>query len=107
MLEPGRELPIPGGGYYFQLDDEVGEERVYFIASERPLKDADERLADLLEQIGSRGVTPEKRLEEGVDDWDSFGMPGRRGFHKRLPDFDQVRAGDDGVAVFPFVIQHR
>lgn len=104
-LEPGRELPIPGGGYYFQLDDEVGEERVYFIASERPLKDVDQRLDHILQQIGSRGLAPEKG--SGADDWDDFGMPGRRGLHKRLPDFDKVRAGEDGVAVFPFVIQHR
>ena len=108
LLQPGLELPIPGGGELFQLDDVVGEERVYFIASERPLGNADARIAAALDLIHTRGAPSEgePRGGTGSQPSDDFGMPDRRGLVKKRPTFVEVTADSGGVAVFSFIIRH-
>ncbi len=104
LLQPGLDLPIPGGGLFFQLDEEVGEERTYFIASERPLGDADARTAAAVGLIRARAL--ESNGEADSPPSDDFGLPDRRGLVKKRPTFVEVTADIGGVAVFPFVIRH-
>ena len=47
----GNLLRIPPGGSLFALDNAVGEENVYIIASERPLDEADASVAERVAEV--------------------------------------------------------
>jgi hypothetical protein len=104
LLQPGLELPIPGNGNFFELDDDTGEERIFFIATVRPLGDTDSRLKSTLELIRHQGKSA--RGEGSPRPWEDFGMPDRRGMVEKKPSFVKVTVDNQGVAVFAFLIRH-
>lgn len=56
QLPGGLETRLPEPGAWYQLDDTVGEEHLYVVASERPLADADRAVADAIARVRTDGV---------------------------------------------------
>jgi hypothetical protein len=55
-LQPGLETRIPEAGSWFRLDEIPGEEHVFFVASTRPLAEADREVYEAVEAVRVEGV---------------------------------------------------
>jgi hypothetical protein len=55
------EMRLPPEGYWFKLDDTVGRENIYVIASERPITEADKATAALLSEVRRSGSKPKPK----------------------------------------------
>ncbi len=54
---PGNlEVRIPESGSWFQLDDQIGEEHIYFVASIRPLAEVDRAVHTAVERAREEGT---------------------------------------------------
>jgi hypothetical protein len=51
LLPAGYALRLPAAGSWFQLDDALGEENLYFVACERPIAEVDALVASRLREI--------------------------------------------------------
>ncbi len=55
QLPGGLETRLPEPGAWYQLDEVTGEEHLYVVASERPLADADQAVADAIATVRTEG----------------------------------------------------
>lgn len=56
QLPAALETRLPEPGAWYQLDQTVGEEHLYVVASERPLSDADREVAEALARVRTEGT---------------------------------------------------
>ncbi len=133
-LAAGQEVRIPDPGSWFQLVGTPGEERIYFVASTRPLHDVDERVAEAVKTIrlsspgadanpsGGQGAAPKPTVSAkttissgprpaAVPPPTAFGLGTRGRLVKVTPTAAEPRDGivsdASGVAIYEFLIRHQ
>jgi len=128
QLKPGYEARIPEPGQVFKLVPPAGAEVVYFIASQKTLGEADQRVAEAVRMIRAAGTslgtatvtasasTPgagtkaERPVTAGPPPPSAFGL-GTRGRLVKVPAGGSppisIQAGADGVAIYAFTIRHQ
>lgn len=81
------EIRVPAKGLDFQLDDEVGEEQIYIIASPQPLAQTDKDVAAALDQIRRTGrqgpATPPSQPRPAPGKTPSAGAGARAGLARK------------------------
>lgn len=102
--EPGevnrvpRAMRIPASGW-FELDDVVGEENVYIVASKRPLREADESVRDTVAHVRTtNSIPPDAKLaiEKLAAESAAAGGSGDSGFASNSAKRDDDGAGAAG-----------
>lgn len=58
----GKELRIPAGTDWFQLDEHTGEEHVYLVASLEPLDKVAKTISDQVAEVRRSGHAPKKKV---------------------------------------------
>jgi hypothetical protein len=58
MIEPRAVVRIPDTGHDITLDDQPGDERLFVIASDRPIEESDPRVAAALSRLRARPEAP-------------------------------------------------
>jgi hypothetical protein len=125
--QPGVALRIPPEGYWFELDDSLGLENIYVIASDAPIDDADAKTAEVIQRVkagtgGSESKPPKRPAEKkprktapktaiaSAEETYPGGLTMRtRGIEivaDTPSDEVRVRSDDAGVAVVRFSFQH-
>jgi hypothetical protein len=121
LLRGGYEVRIPEPGSWFEVTDPPGVERIYFVASIRPLGEADKRVAEAIRLIRSAESQPAEAKLAGQRLSGSsassaappplaFGLETRGRLIKVRPGNDvtstSIRADGNGVAIYRFSIRH-
>lgn len=122
------EVRVPEPGSWFELVGEPGDERVFFVASARPLPESDPRLSEIVERVRKLAsepkpesaraatATPPAPPPMAAPSRPALPPPGAFGLATRGrlvkvqvgasgPE-DAVAAGDDGVAILQFDLDH-
>jgi hypothetical protein len=125
------EVRVPEPGSWFELVGEPGDEKVFFVASARPLPESDPRLSEIVERVRKLASEPKSAARESagaataappaplpkaapprpaLPPPDAFGLATRGRLVKVQvgpsgPE-DAVAAGDDGVAILQFDLDH-
>ena len=66
-ITPGTKVRIPGGRWWFRLDENVGIENIMFLVSDRPRVDIEELLQYFNEGAYSPDAIERRRCDVGVD----------------------------------------
>lgn len=109
-LPKGREVRIPEPGYSFRLNDQVGEEQLYFLASARPLDIADPRLSEAVRKMRAaptQSAGPRPSVADPFPPPQGFGLATRGLVKVSATDSSAVvESGGDGIAIYHFSIRH-
>lgn len=123
------EVRVPEAGSWFELVGDPGDEKVFFVATARPLPESDPRLSEIVERVRKLAAEPSSAAPEAarataavppptkaapprpaLPPPDAFGLATRGRLVKVQvgtggPE-DAVAAGNDGVAILQFDIDH-
>jgi hypothetical protein len=128
LLKTGYEARIPEPGQVFKLVPPAGAEVIYFIACQKTLGEADQRVAEAVRMIRAAGTPPvtstatattstpgagtkvERPSTAGPPPPSAFGL-GTRGRLVKVPAGGSppisIQSGADGVAIYAFTIRHQ
>jgi hypothetical protein len=95
------DLLLPGGGRLFRLDETVGRERVYVVATRTAARD----IEDLMARVEAAGKGPQQH--EMVLRIQSRGVAGLVGPDDDVPALAQALPGDDDAALTVIEFEHR
>lgn len=132
QLDRGRHRlpPKRSDAPYIKLDDEIGVEHFFIIATLEPIRDADDKLGEMVERLGrgespvvmvrdtpssprrraSGGPVTRKTTDEELFEANAAVIPAMRsrGSFRAYPNGAAIdaKAGGDGVVVVPFRLEH-